>query len=103
MAPMTRWRSPNQFPGADVAAYYRRRAENEVGLIVTEGTTIDHRVSSYSVRTPAFHGKALEGWRRVVREVHDAGSWVYLAALDRRQFRSRVNICLRGQPLRTRL
>jgi 2,4-dienoyl-CoA reductase-like NADH-dependent reductase (Old Yellow Enzyme family) len=73
MAPMTRWRSPNQFPGADVAAYYRRRAENEVGLIVTEGTTIDHRVSSYSVRTPAFHGKALEGWRRVVREVHDAG------------------------------
>jgi 2,4-dienoyl-CoA reductase-like NADH-dependent reductase (Old Yellow Enzyme family) len=73
MAPMTQWRSPDQFPGADVAAYYRRRAENEVGLIVTEGTTIDHPVSSYSVRTPAFHGKALEGWQRVVQEVHDAG------------------------------
>jgi 2,4-dienoyl-CoA reductase-like NADH-dependent reductase (Old Yellow Enzyme family) len=73
MAPMTRWQSPDQFPGAQVAAYYRRRAQNEVGLIVTEGTTIDHPVSSYSVRTPAFHGPALEGWRRVVSEVHEAG------------------------------
>jgi 2,4-dienoyl-CoA reductase-like NADH-dependent reductase (Old Yellow Enzyme family) len=73
MAPMTRWKSPDQIPGREVAAYYRRRAENEVGLIVTEGTTIDHPVSSYSVRTPAFHGAALEGWRRVVGEVHEAG------------------------------
>jgi 2,4-dienoyl-CoA reductase-like NADH-dependent reductase (Old Yellow Enzyme family) len=73
MAPMTRWHSPNEFPGADVAAYYRRRAENDVGLIITEGTTVDHPVSSHSVRTPAFHGKALDGWRRVVDEVHTAG------------------------------
>lgn len=74
MAPMTRWKSPGQVPGADVAAYYRRRAEAGVGLIVTEGTTIDHPVSSYSERVPAFHGKAaLEGWKRVVGEVHEAG------------------------------
>lgn len=73
MAPMTRWMSPGQVPGADVAAYYRRRAENGVGLIVTEGTTIDHPVASYSVRVPAFHGPALDGWRRVVGEVHEAG------------------------------
>jgi 2,4-dienoyl-CoA reductase-like NADH-dependent reductase (Old Yellow Enzyme family) len=74
MAPMTRWKSPNQFPGADMAGYYRRRAENDVGLIITEGTTVDHPVSSYSVRTPAFNGAALEGWRRVVGEVHEAGA-----------------------------
>jgi len=74
MSPMTRWKSPGQFPGPDVAAYYRRRAENEVGLIITEGTTVDHPVSSYSVRTPAFHGPALDGWRRVVDEVHEAGA-----------------------------
>lgn len=73
MSPMTRWRSPDQLPGKDVAAYYRRRAENEVGLIITEGTTIDHPVSSYSVRVPAFHGPALDGWRRVADEVHEAG------------------------------
>ncbi|MBY8825631.1 NADH:flavin oxidoreductase [Sphingomonas colocasiae] len=73
MAPMTRWKSPGQYPAADVAGYYRRRAENEVGLIITEGTTIGHPVSSYSTRVPAFHGEALSGWRRVVEEVHDAG------------------------------
>ena len=37
MAPMTRNMSPGGVPGADVAAYYRRRAEGGVGLIVTEG------------------------------------------------------------------
>ncbi|MBD76188.1 MAG: 12-oxophytodienoate reductase [Citromicrobium sp.] len=73
MAPMTRWMSPGQIPGSNVAAYYRRRAENGVGLIVTEGTTVDHPVSSYSVRVPALHGPALDGWRRVVDEVHEAG------------------------------
>lgn len=73
MAPMTRWMSPGQYPRADVAGYYRRRAENEVGLIITEGTTIRHPVSSYSTRVPAFHGEALNGWRRVVEEVHAAG------------------------------
>jgi 2,4-dienoyl-CoA reductase-like NADH-dependent reductase (Old Yellow Enzyme family) len=73
MAPMTRWMSPDQKPGPDVAGYYRRRAENGVGLIITEGTTVDHPVSSYSERVPAFHGEALDGWRRVVGEVHAAG------------------------------
>jgi 2,4-dienoyl-CoA reductase-like NADH-dependent reductase (Old Yellow Enzyme family) len=74
MSPMTRWQSPDQCPTDDVAAYYRRRAENEVGLIITEGTTIDHPVSSYSVRTPAFHGNSLDGWRRVLDAVHGAGA-----------------------------
>ena len=73
MAPMTRWKSPGQNPAADVAGYYRRRAENDVGLIITEGTTIGHPVASYSTRVPAFHGAALSGWRRVVEEVHGAG------------------------------
>ena len=35
MAPMTRSKSPGGVPTAEVAAYYRRRAEGGVGLIVT--------------------------------------------------------------------
>ena len=35
MAPMTRSFSPNGVPGADVATYYRRRAEGQVGLILS--------------------------------------------------------------------
>lgn len=73
MAPMTRWKSPGGVPGNDVAAYYQRRAENECGLIITEGTTIDHPVASQHNDIPRFHGDALAGWKRVVERVHDAG------------------------------
>jgi len=74
MAPMTRNFSPDGVPGDDVAAYYRRRAEHGVGLIVTEGTVIDHQASTDSLRVPRFFGEAaLAGWRRVVETVHEAG------------------------------
>lgn len=74
MAPMTRSFSPDQVPGPDVAAYYRRRAEGGVGLIVTEGVTLEGVASSNDERVPKMAGDAaLEGWRRVVEEVHAAG------------------------------
>lgn len=74
MAPMTRGFSPGGVPGADVAEYYRRRAAGGVGLIVTEGTTVDHPVASSSTSYPHFHGDAaLAGWTHVVDTVHAAG------------------------------
>ncbi|WP_085524335.1 NADH:flavin oxidoreductase [Tuberibacillus sp. Marseille-P3662] len=74
MAPMTRGFSPEGVPGSDVAAYYRRRAENDVGLIVTEGTAINHPAAVSGSSIPRFHGeKALDGWSQVVKQVHEAG------------------------------
>ncbi|TXK77681.1 NADH:flavin oxidoreductase [Paenibacillus sp. N3.4] len=74
MAPMTRQFSPNGVPGADVAFYYRHRAENGVGLIVTEGTVINHPDASNQVNVPHFYGEAaLNGWANVVSAVHEAG------------------------------
>jgi 2,4-dienoyl-CoA reductase-like NADH-dependent reductase (Old Yellow Enzyme family) len=74
MAPMTRSFSPGGVPGPDVAAYYRRRAEERVGLIITEGTVIDHPAATNDPRVPHFHGEAaLAGWAHVAREVHAAG------------------------------
>jgi 2,4-dienoyl-CoA reductase-like NADH-dependent reductase (Old Yellow Enzyme family) len=74
MAPMTRNFSPGGVPGPDVAAYYRRRAENGVGLIMTEGTVVNHPASTDSERVPRFFGAdALAGWAEVVRAVHAAG------------------------------
>lgn len=74
MAPMTRGFSPGGVPGPDVAAYYRRRAENGVGLIVTEGTVIDHPAAAADRGVPHFYGEeALAGWANVVKEVHAAG------------------------------
>jgi 2,4-dienoyl-CoA reductase-like NADH-dependent reductase (Old Yellow Enzyme family) len=77
MAPMTRSKSPGQIPGADVAAYYRRRIEGGVGLILTEGTSPEHRAASNDVNVPAFFGEAaLAGWANVVKEVKAAGGLI---------------------------
>jgi 2,4-dienoyl-CoA reductase-like NADH-dependent reductase (Old Yellow Enzyme family) len=74
MAPMTRGFSPGGVPGPDVAAYYRRRAENGVGLIITEGTVIEHPASSGNPSVPHFFGdRALRGWASVLAGVRAAG------------------------------
>jgi 2,4-dienoyl-CoA reductase-like NADH-dependent reductase (Old Yellow Enzyme family) len=74
MAPMTRGFSPNGVPGPDVADYYRRRAENGVGLIITEGTLINHPAAGANPNCPNFHGKdALSGWEQIAAAVHEAG------------------------------
>jgi 2,4-dienoyl-CoA reductase-like NADH-dependent reductase (Old Yellow Enzyme family) len=74
MSPMTRWFSPGGVPREDVAGYYRRRAEADVGLIVTEGTWIPHPGAGNDDRVPRFYGEdALAGWRHVVEEVHSVG------------------------------
>ncbi|MBI1210608.1 MAG: 12-oxophytodienoate reductase [Alphaproteobacteria bacterium] len=77
MAPMTRSRSPSQIPGEDVAAYYRRRAEGGVGLIITEGTAPAHPVALNDHNVPNFHGdEALAGWAKVLKEVKKAGGHI---------------------------
>jgi 2,4-dienoyl-CoA reductase-like NADH-dependent reductase (Old Yellow Enzyme family) len=78
MAPMTRSKSPGGIPGADVAAYYRRRAEGGVGLIVTEGTYVGHPGASSYPDVPHMYGEqSLAGWKRVVDEVHAAGGKIF--------------------------
>lgn len=74
MAPMTRTYSPGNVPSDLSVAYYRRRAEGGVGLIVTEGTFVDHAAASGYPNVPAFYGdEALAGWKKVVDAVHAAG------------------------------
>ncbi len=74
MAPMTRSFSPGGIPGQDVAAYYQRRAEAGVGLILSEGTAINSPAAKNDPDVPDFHGdEALNGWQEVIDNVHDAG------------------------------
>lgn len=74
MAPMTRQFSPDGVPTADVVSYYRRRAEGEVGLILSEGTVIDRPSSSNHPDVPHFYGAAaLDAWKTVIDSVHAAG------------------------------
>lgn len=73
MPAMTRHKSPDNVPGDDVRDYYARRATS-VGLIVTEGTCIDHPAANAYEKIPFFHGEqSLAGWRRVVDAVHANG------------------------------
>jgi 2,4-dienoyl-CoA reductase-like NADH-dependent reductase (Old Yellow Enzyme family) len=73
MAPMTRQFSPGGIPTAEVAAYYRRRAQGQVGLILSEGTFIDRPATLSHPDIPRFYGdEALAGWKRVVDSVHAA-------------------------------
>jgi 2,4-dienoyl-CoA reductase-like NADH-dependent reductase (Old Yellow Enzyme family) len=77
MAPMTRMRSPGYVPNDEVVAYYRRRAEGQVGLLITEGTTVNHAAANGYEQVPAFHGEAaLAGWKQVVEAVHAAGGQI---------------------------
>ncbi|MFT6261333.1 MAG: 2,4-dienoyl-CoA reductase-like NADH-dependent reductase (Old Yellow Enzyme family) [Bermanella sp.] len=74
MAPMTRNFSPGNIPAQNSIDYYRSRAEGGVGLILTEGTCIDHIAASGYPDVPYMYGKArLAGWKKVVEAVHKAG------------------------------
>lgn len=75
MAPMTRNFSPQNIPGDNVVDYYRRRAEGGVGLIITEGTCVDHIAANGYPDVPYFYGEErLAGWKKVVDAVHAAGA-----------------------------
>lgn len=75
MSPMTRSFSPNGIPTNDVAGYYKRRAEGEVGLIITEGTVIDRPGAAANPDVPKFYGdESLAGWQKVLNGVLQSGA-----------------------------
>jgi len=74
MAPMTRMFSPDGIPNELVVAYYQKRAKNDVGLIITEGTCIGHKAACGNPNVPYIYGeKPLAGWKKVVDAVHAEG------------------------------
>lgn len=74
MAPMTRFQSPDGVPTDAVVEYYRRRAST-FGLVISEGTYVDHPLAGGYDDVPHFYGvDALAGWSRVVSAVHEEGA-----------------------------
>ncbi|KAA0128445.1 NADH:flavin oxidoreductase [Chryseobacterium sp. SN22] len=74
MAPMTRAQSDNGVPTQQIADYYARRAEAQVGLIISEGTVIKRPASKNMQNIPDFYGaEALNGWQNVIDAVHENG------------------------------
>ncbi len=74
MAPMTRNMSPDNVPGPQSLEYYRRRAAGGVGLIITEGTCINHIAANGYPDVPYFHGaERLAAWKKIADAVHAEG------------------------------
>lgn len=74
MAPMGRTFAIGGVPHPQSAAYYRRRAEGEVGLVITEATGVDHPLSSDHPGVPVMYGQAaIAAWKVIIDEVHAAG------------------------------
>ncbi|SFR88705.1 12-oxophytodienoate reductase [Sphingomonas jatrophae] len=73
MAPMGQGRAPGGLPSEAYAGFYRRRAEGEIGLIVTGATAVGHERSAFDDDEPHFHGAPLDSWAQIVRGVHEAG------------------------------
>ncbi len=73
MAPMTRGRAENGVPTSLMAEYYRRRAAGGLGLIITEGTLIDHPLANAYGDVPYLRPDTVEAWRAVNHAIHAEG------------------------------
>ncbi|MDF1667818.1 MAG: 12-oxophytodienoate reductase [Planctomycetota bacterium] len=75
MAPMTRRKAAEDGIATDeIRQYYERRAQGEVGLIISEGTGIDGVHSFDTATVPRFETPEQHAaWKRVVDSVHEAG------------------------------
>src|SRR3954471_23436369 len=77
MAPLTRTRSSEgRVPNALMREYYRQRAG--AGLILTEATSVDPMGVGYPDTPGIWSKEQTEGWRPIVKAVHDAGGRIFL-------------------------
>jgi N-ethylmaleimide reductase len=78
MAPMTRCFADDEtgVVGEDVVEYYRKRAADGVGLIITEGIIVSLRGKG-NPRVPGLYTQdQINGWRKVTDAVHKEGGTI---------------------------
>ncbi|ANX11523.1 alkene reductase [Fictibacillus arsenicus] len=78
MAPMTRCFADDQTGtvGDDVVEYYRRRAADGIGLIITEGIIISQRGKG-TFNLPGLYTEGqVKGWEKVTDAVHEEGGTI---------------------------
>ena len=61
----------------EIAAYYTRRAEDGVALILTEGIIVDPGGDGYCNVPHLYTDKHAESWMRTVKQVQAAGSKIF--------------------------
>ncbi|KAM0791624.1 hypothetical protein ACM66B_006063 [Microbotryomycetes sp. NB124-2] len=79
LAPLTRFRAQQDHVHSDMAVeYYRQRARNNGGLLITEGTFVSPQASGYRFVPGVWTEDQIEQWRKIVKAVHDEGSVIFL-------------------------
>ena len=78
MAPMTRCFADNEtgVVGADVVEYYRKRAADGVGLIITEGIVISPRAKGNPGVPGIYTQEQIDSWKPVTEAVHKEGGTI---------------------------
>lgn len=72
MPPMATFSSSNGVPSDKLLEYYVKRAENDVGLIISEAVAINHPTASTNPKFPNFlSNEALDKWRELVQKIHN--------------------------------
>ncbi|MBM4763378.1 alkene reductase [Bacillus sp. B15-48] len=75
MAPMTRCFS-DDITGEvndEIAEYYRRRAADGIGLIISEGTVISPRAKGHPGVPGLFTRNQIRAWKKVTNAIHNEG------------------------------
>jgi len=77
LAPMTRSRAgTSRVPNRLMAEYYCQRSS--AGLLITEATTISEEANGWNESPGIYTGEMMEGWKHVVKAVHEKGSVIFL-------------------------
>lgn len=78
MAPMTRCFADDQtgVVGEDVVEYYRRRAADGIGLIITEGVVISPRAKGNPGVPGIYTNEQIHAWKKVTGAVHQEGGTI---------------------------
>lgn len=77
MPAMTRAMSPDGVPTPELADYYCRRIQGGMGLVMTEGTAIDHPSATFNSDICRMADHTLDAWRQVVEQVHAIGGKIF--------------------------
>ncbi|MGF6952387.1 2,4-dienoyl-CoA reductase-like NADH-dependent reductase (Old Yellow Enzyme family) [Neobacillus sp. B4I6] len=78
MAPMTRCFADDQtgVVGSDVVEYYRKRAADGIGLIITEGTVISPQGKGNPGIPGLYSLEQIAAWKKVTEAVHAEGGTI---------------------------
>src|SRR5690348_18386502 len=78
MPAMQRGMCDDGAPRPELAAYYRRRAEGGVPLIIGESAAVDHPSSTVQPSAAHINAATRDAWARCVSEVGEAGGAMLL-------------------------